>query len=140
MTETARMRPAPQRMRALQRANAVRLARAELKRRIVEGEVSAAGIILEPPHAAQSWAIGELLLSQRRWGDTRCRKFLSRNQINETKPLGTLTERQRHLLADQLETSASREYVAAEAPAPSEPGSYAPSEATGSRELALAHA
>jgi hypothetical protein len=137
MTETARMRPAPQRMRALERANAVRLARAELKRQIVDGEVSAAGIILEPPHAALSWAIGELLMSQRRWGDTRCRKFLTRNQINETKPLGTLTERQRHLLADQLESSATREFGSA---ASSGLQGYGSTEAADSRELALAHA
>jgi hypothetical protein len=49
-----------------------------------------------------SWAIGDLLMSQRRWGTTRCRKFLVRNQINETKSVGALTERQRRLLADQL--------------------------------------
>ena len=129
MTETARITPAPQRMRALERANAVRLARAELKRRIVDGDVSAAGIILEPPHAALSWAIGELLMSQRRWGDTRCRKFLTRNQINETKPLGTLTQRQRHLLADQLNSSAPHEFAGG-----------ASSELEASPELALARA
>jgi hypothetical protein len=109
MTEIAMMTPEPQRLRALERANAVRLARAELKRRIADGEVSAADVILEPPHEATSWAICELLMSQRRWGSTRCRKFLSRNQITETKPLGTLTERQRRLLAAQLESCVSRE-------------------------------
>jgi hypothetical protein len=41
-------------------------------------------------------------MSQRRWGTTRCRKFLSRHQIPETKPIGTLTERQRCLLANAL--------------------------------------
>ena len=103
------MTPEPQRLRALERANAVRLARAELKRRIAEGGVSAADVILAPPHAAKNWAIGELLLSQRRWGSTRCRKFLHRNQITETKPIGTLTDRQRRLLAVQLETCVARE-------------------------------
>ena len=42
------------------------------------------------------------MISQRRWGATRCRKFLIRNQISETKPLISLTERQRRLLASQL--------------------------------------
>ena len=78
MSETATLIPAPQRLRALERANAVRLARAELKRRIAEGDASAAEVILEPPDEALSWAIGELLMSQRRWGTTRCRKFLAR--------------------------------------------------------------
>jgi hypothetical protein len=109
MTQTATMTPAPQRLRALERANAVRLARAELKRRIAEGESSVAEVLQDPPHEANSWAIGELLTCQRRWGSTRCRKFLSRHQIVETKPVGALTERQRRVLVDQLQCCASRE-------------------------------
>jgi hypothetical protein len=105
MSETATLIPAPQRLRALERANAVRLARAELKRRIAEGDASAAEVILEPPDEALSWAIGELLMSQRRWGTTRCRKFLARYHITETKTLGALTDRQRRLLAEELEIS-----------------------------------
>ena len=96
------MIPEPQRMKALSRANEVRLARAELKRRIAVGEKSAAEVILECPWEASTWSVGELLRSQRRWGSSRCRKFLVRNQINEIKPLGTLTERQRKILAEQL--------------------------------------
>lgn len=109
MTETAMMIPEPQRMRALERANEIRLARAELKRRIADGDVSAAQVILAPPREAATWALGELLMSQRRWGGTRCRKFLSRFQINETKPVGALTDRQRRLLATQLESCVSRD-------------------------------
>jgi len=102
MTDTAILSREPQRLKALERANEIRLARADLKRRIARGTVSAAEIILKPPYEAGSWAIGELLISQRRWGATRCRKFLIRNQISETKPLISLTERQRRLLARQL--------------------------------------
>jgi hypothetical protein len=108
MSETATVSPAPQRLRALERANVVRLARAELKRRIAEGEASAADVILDPPDEALTWAIGELLTSQRRWGGTRCRKFLARYHISETKMLGALTDRQRRLLADELETCGAR--------------------------------
>jgi hypothetical protein len=100
----------PQRLRALERANEVRLARAELKRRIADGQVSAAEVILVLPGAARSWAVGELLTSQRRWGNTRCRKFLQRHHINETKPLGELTERQRRLLAAQLGAAKAHEF------------------------------
>jgi hypothetical protein len=109
MTDTAMMTPEPQRMRALERANEIRLARAELKRRIADGEVSAADVILAPPREAATWALGELLTSQRRWGGTRCRKFLSQFQITETKAIGALTERQRGLLAAQLDHCDSRE-------------------------------
>ena len=39
-------------------------------------------------------AIADLLMSQRRWGRTRCRKLLAM-PITETKTIGSLTERQR---------------------------------------------
>jgi hypothetical protein len=109
MSDTAVTTRAPQRLQALERANEIRLARAELKRRIAYGTVSVAEVILEPPSEANSWAIGELLLSQRRWGNTRCRKFLMRNQISETKQVGALTDRQRRVLADQLSCSKAEE-------------------------------
>jgi hypothetical protein len=101
--------PGPQHLRALQRANRVRLARAELKRRIAEGELSAAEVILASPWEAASMAIGDVLMSQRRWGGTRCRKFLAMFQISETKTVGSLTERQRRALAAQLEAHATIE-------------------------------
>ena len=96
-------------MRALERANAVRLARAELKRRIADGHVTAADVILEVPSEALSWPVGELLMSQRRWGSNRTRKLLSGLQISETRHLGALTERQRRVLAARLRTPAARE-------------------------------
>ena len=107
MSETVIMTPEPQRLRALERANTVRLARAELKRKIADGEVSAAETILVCPQEAASWTVGDLLMSQRRWGSTRCRKFLTRNQIGEMKQIGALTQRQRRLLAEQLRSSES---------------------------------
>jgi hypothetical protein len=103
------MSSGPQHLRALERANRVRLARAELKRRIADGEMSAAGVILESPWEAASMAIGDVLMSQRRWGSTRCRKFLAMFQITETKTVGSLTERQRHALAAQLDAHATVE-------------------------------
>ena len=39
----------PQYMRALERANKVRLARAELKRRVALGEIGVAAVILDCP-------------------------------------------------------------------------------------------
>src|SRR3979490_2788009 len=56
MTQTARMTSGPQRLRALERANEVRLARAALKRRIAQGQVSAATVILDVPWETRSWA------------------------------------------------------------------------------------
>jgi hypothetical protein len=96
------MSPEPQRLRALEHANAVRLARAELKRRLAKGDVSAAEVILTCPESVRRWTISELLTAQRRWGTKRCRKFLERNGISEIKLLGSLTDRQRRMLAGQL--------------------------------------
>jgi hypothetical protein len=112
------MSPGPQHLRALERANRVRLARAELKRRIAEGELSAAEVILDSPWEAESMAISDVLMSQRRWGGTRCRKYLAMFQISETKTIGSLTDRQRHALAAQLQAHATVERVARFDPRP----------------------
>jgi hypothetical protein len=93
-------------MLALERANRVRLARAALKRRIAAGEIDAAEIVLACSWEVESMSVSELLMSQRRWGRTRCRKFLLSIGLSETKSLGSLTERQRVTLAALLTTKA----------------------------------
>lgn len=103
MNATATMVPAgPQHMRALERANKVRLSRAELKRAVAVGDVDAAEVILNCPWEAASMAVADLLMSQRRWGRTRCRKFLASIQMSENKTIGSMTERQRRTLAAML--------------------------------------
>jgi hypothetical protein len=92
-------------MRALERANEVRLARASLKRRVALGELDVAEVILGCPWEAESMAVADLLMSQRRWGQTRCRKFLSQIPMSEKKTLGSMTERQRQALAMMLNSS-----------------------------------
>lgn len=97
---TATMAPEPpQHMQALRKANEVRLARAELKRRIGEGKITVGEVILTSPWEAASMTIAELLTSQRRWGTTRCRRFLAEIGMPETKKVGSMTERQRTVLA-----------------------------------------
>ncbi len=92
----------PQHLDALERANHVRLARAELKRRVAEGRVTAAEVILGCPGEAEGMPVADLLMSQRRWGATKCRKVLASVPISELRPVGALTERQRDALADRL--------------------------------------
>jgi hypothetical protein len=94
--------PAPQHMRALARANRVRLARAELKRQVAENEATVGDIVLECPWEAESMAIADLLLSQHRWGRTRCRRFLASIPMSETKTIGSMTDRQRRALSARL--------------------------------------
>jgi hypothetical protein len=95
---TATIAPAPQHMQALRRANEVRLARAALKRRVAEGRTTVGAVILACPWEAASMTIAELLLSQRRWGATRCTRFLAETGMTETKTVGSMTERQRRAL------------------------------------------
>ncbi len=92
----------PQHIQALARANQVRLARAELKRRVADGHVDVADVILACPREAEGMSVADLLTSQRRWGLTRCRAVLSAIPVSETKTIGTLTERQREALAALL--------------------------------------
>jgi hypothetical protein len=92
----------PQHMQALERANRVRLARAELKRSIGRGEVDISDVIRDCPWETESISLTELLTSQRRWGRTRARKLLQGLALSENKRLGTLTPRQRALLAGAL--------------------------------------
>ena len=91
-----------QHLRALEYANRVRLARARLKRKIAAGEVFAAEVILECPWQAQSMSISDLLMSQKRWGRTRCRRLLVSLGVPENKQVGTLTDRQRIAVAAML--------------------------------------
>jgi hypothetical protein len=102
MNSSAMIAPGPQHLRALARAKEVRLARADLKRRVAEGEVCAAEVILSSPWEAETMTVADLLMSQRRWGHTRCRKFLQCVPMSENKTIGSMTERQRRAVATML--------------------------------------
>jgi hypothetical protein len=103
-TEATPEPAAPQHIQALRLANRVRLARAALKRAVESGDRSVAEVIVTCPWEAETMSIADLLLSQRRWGRTRCRKFLNAVPMHENKPLGSLTVRQRLALAGRLDT------------------------------------
>lgn len=112
-------------MRALARANRVRLARAELKRQVANGDADAAEIVLSRPWQAQGMSVAELLTSQRRWGYARCRRLLLSLGVPENKALGNLTDRQRLALAQALNRRSTR-------------GSRSPSESRSERLLTAA--
>jgi hypothetical protein len=92
----------PQHMQALAQANRVRLARAELKRRISRGETTVVDVIVDCAWEAETMPVADLLMSQRRWGRTRCRKFLTSIPMSENKTIGSMTERQRRILTAVL--------------------------------------
>jgi hypothetical protein len=97
----------PQHLRALEHANRVRLARAELKRRVASGDTRVAEVVIECPWEAQSMELSELLMSQKRWGRERCRRLLLALGIPENKQIGTLTERQSVALSAMLQAPAA---------------------------------
>src|SRR6478672_7689024 len=109
----------PQHLRALEHANRVRLARAELKRRIAAGDVRVPDVVIDSPWEARSMELSGLLMSQKRWGRERCRRLLLALGMPENKQLGTLTERQRAAVAGMLEAAPSeRRAQAAQQPLP----------------------
>ena len=89
-------------MRALALANEVRRARARARRRIADRELSASDVLLAPQPELQSLALIDLLRCQRGWGTVRARRFIARHELSERKPIGTLTDRQRRVLAASL--------------------------------------
>src|SRR4051794_20251066 len=103
--------PGPQHMRALAQANRVRLARAELKRQVADGEATVAEVVLACPWEAESMTIADLLMSQHRWGHSRCRRFLMSIPMTETKTIGSMTVRQRRELAARLTGDQTQSHV-----------------------------
>src|SRR4051794_2795344 len=118
MGDTASASGGQQHLRALARANRVRLARAELKRQIAAEEISASQVILNCPWEAASMSISDLLMSQRRWGRARCRRLLVSLGITENKQIGTFTERQRSALAAVMSVKTGMTRSEGGAPAP----------------------
>jgi hypothetical protein len=102
MGNTAMVGTDQQHLRALEYANRVRLARARMKRKIAAGELCVEDVIVSCPWQAHSMSISDLLMSQKRWGRTRCRRLLVSLNVPENKQVGTLTERQRRALASML--------------------------------------
>ena len=92
----------PQHVRALERANHVRSARAMVKRRIASGALTAAEVILGHPWELDTMPITEILISQRQWGTGRCHQFLLRLTMRENKAIGSMTQRQRTAAAALL--------------------------------------
>jgi hypothetical protein len=104
MGDIATIDAAPQHLKALEQANRVRLARADLKRQVAAQETTAAEVVLGCPWEASSMELSDLLMSQRRWGRARCRRLLLSLGLPENKQIGTLTPRQRRALVEVLST------------------------------------
>ena len=99
--------PAPgrspeQRLRALAKANEVRLARAQLKRELAAGRIELAQVVADPPTCAQTAKVRALLLVVPRIGPARADRLLAHRRIAHTKTVGGLSDRQRAELVAAL--------------------------------------
>lgn len=129
MDESGNLRPL--RLAALQLANDARSGRAELKRQIAAGAVRVSDVLVDPPPGATGISVAALLLSQRGWGRVKTRRFLSSNDVTETRKLGELSQRQRELLAAELRAldpiaTRLRQRTAAGTPAAEPPAAMPP--------------
>jgi hypothetical protein len=87
---------------ALQRANRVRQARSVLKRQVADGQLAPSEVILTCPSDIAGMPIAQLLASQPGWGEVRTRALLAQVALREDKSIGSLTDRQRHIVASLL--------------------------------------
>lgn len=101
-----------QRLQALVRANDVRSRRAQLKRDVFAGDVSAADVLRDPPEWAARMRVVDVLLAQRGWGLTRVRRVMLRLRISDSKTAGGLSPRQRVEVTAVLETAAPKAVAA----------------------------
>jgi hypothetical protein len=92
-----------QRRQALARANAVRIARAKLKKDLAAGHADLAPLIVDPPEFAASAKVVDLLVSLPKIGQVRAHQILNHARIAPTKTLGGLTSRQRGELLNLIQ-------------------------------------
>ena len=84
-----------QRLKALAKANDVRIARARLKQDLSGGRARIDQILAQPPECAQTAKVSELLLALPKFGPARVARLLSHCRISAAKTVAGLSERQR---------------------------------------------
>ena len=93
-------------MTALAKANKIRLARAELKRKVRAGEIAVADLLAPGatiPQEAESMTLCELLCAQQGWGIVRAKRAVLRPLgIGEICTVGSLTDRRRERVVEAL--------------------------------------
>jgi hypothetical protein len=84
-----------QRLRALEQANEVRTARAQLKKQLASGRLELVQILADPPACVRTARMRDVLLRVPRVGSARAGRILARGGIAPSKTVGGLTDRQR---------------------------------------------
>jgi hypothetical protein len=89
-----------QRLDALDRANQIRVRRAQLKRGLKSGETTFQEILENPPDYVLTAKVYDMLLAVPRLGRVRAGRLLTQCRISQSKTIGGLSERQRGELID----------------------------------------
>jgi hypothetical protein len=91
-----------QRMDALQKANEIRMRRAQLKRDLKGGRISIHQLLLEPPEFLETAKVFDMLLAVPKYGRVKANKVLQTCRISPSKTIGGLSDRQRAELVGLL--------------------------------------
>src|SRR5690606_20203433 len=97
------VRSPSQRMEALQKANAIRSQRAQLKKELKSGELEIVAVLQDPPEFLKTAKVMDLLLVVPKFGRVKAARVLTRCRISQAKTVGGLSERQRTELCEVLE-------------------------------------
>ena len=88
-----------QQMKALERANVVRFAAADVKREMRDGRLLLEDAVFD--ERAQSIVLRTLLMTRKRVGPVRVDRLLRRLEINGHRRISDLTDRQRQVVANE---------------------------------------
>ena len=91
-----------QRMEALNRANAIRTRRAQLKRDLKSGRTSIHDLLLDPPEYLETAKVFDILLAVPKIGRVKGNRILTGCRISPSKTIGGLSQRQRDELVTLL--------------------------------------
>jgi hypothetical protein len=91
----APVRSLDQRMEALQRANDIRVRRAQLKKDLKDGRANIDSILLDPPDYVSTAKVFDMLMAVPKFGRVKAARFLNQCRISQSKTVGGLSERQR---------------------------------------------
>ena len=84
-----------QRMEALQRANDIRVRRAQLKKDLKDGRVQIESILVDPPEYVSTAKVFDMLMAVPKFGRVKAARLLNQCRISQSKTVGGLSERQR---------------------------------------------
>jgi hypothetical protein len=88
----------PQQQAALDRANAIRIARSKVKKELFAGTRNVTDVISDPPDFMRGMTVLEVLKACKRVGDGRAKKICLSAGVNPIWTLGELGDSRRKLL------------------------------------------